>query len=93
MNTGQTDKMAAADGQTSDIAQRVIETIAAQLALPTERVTPNASFQDDLKADSLAVAQLILGLEETFDVMVPDEQAEKLRTVADAIAFVEDRAR
>ncbi len=73
----------------SETAQRVIETIASELGLPADRVILASSFQRDLKADSLAVAQLILALEETFDIMVPDKEAEKMTTVDDAVRFVE----
>jgi acyl carrier protein len=73
----------------SQTAERVIETIASQLELPAERVTLDATFQEDLKADSLAVAQLILAFEETFDIAVPDDEAERIASVSDAVAFIE----
>lgn len=73
----------------SPTAERVIETIASQLELPAERVTLEATFQEDLKADSLAVAQLILAFEETFAISVPDDEAEKIASVQDAVTFIE----
>ena len=73
----------------SKTAQRVIETISSQLELPAERVTLEATFQEDLKADSLAVAQLILAFEEVFDVAVSDDQAEEFKSVGDAVTFIE----
>ncbi|PID39777.1 MAG: acyl carrier protein [Deltaproteobacteria bacterium] len=73
----------------SPTAERVIETISSQLELPAERVTLDAQFQEDLKADSLAVAQLILAFEETFGISVPDDEAEKIGSVSDAVTFIE----
>ena len=74
-----------------NIAARVMEAIAAQLELPLEEVRPESSFAEDLKADSLTVMELVLALEDTFDVAASDEEIDWLRTVKDAIKFVEER--
>ncbi|MBW2732629.1 MAG: acyl carrier protein [Deltaproteobacteria bacterium] len=71
------------------IAARVIETIAAQLELSRKEVQPEATFTEDLKADSLAVMELLLALEDTFDVQASDEEIDQMRTVQDAVQFVE----
>ena len=62
--------------------------IAEQLGLGLEQVTDDAKFIDDLGADSLDVVELVMALEEEFDVEIADEQAEKIQTVGDAIEFI-----
>lgn len=74
-----------------EIAARVIETIAAQLELPAEEISPASTFTEDLKADSLAVMELVLALEDAFDVQASDDEIDWMRTVKDAIKFVEQR--
>ena len=70
-----------------------IKTIfAEQLGVKPEEVTPNASFVDDLGADSLDTVELIMALEEEFNVEIPDEDAEKMKTVGDAIKYIEEKA-
>jgi len=59
-----------------------------QLDAKAEAVTESASFIDDLGADSLAVVELVLALEETFGVTIPDDKAEELRTVGDAVTYI-----
>ncbi len=66
--------------------------IAEQLGVKPEEVTPNASFVDDLGADSLDTVELIMALEEEFSVEIPDEDAEKMKTVGDAIKYIEEKA-
>ena len=66
--------------------------IAEQLGVKPEEVTPNASFVDDLGADSLDTVELIMALEEEFNVEIPDEDAEKMKTVGDAIKYIEEKA-
>ena len=58
-----------------------------------EEVTPSASFVDDLGADSLDVVELVMGLEEEFDIEIPDEDAEKISTVADAVSYIEEKTK
>ena len=66
--------------------------IAEQLGVKPEEVTPEASFIDDLGADSLDTVELIMALEEEFGIEIPDEDAEKMRTVGDAIRYVGQKA-
>ncbi|WP_318342459.1 acyl carrier protein [Acinetobacter sp. 16] len=72
-----------------NIANRIKEIIIEQLRVNEEDVLPNASFTDDLGADSLAVVELIMAFEEEFGIEIPDEDAEKLLTVRDAINYIE----
>lgn len=72
----------------SDVAERVKKIICEQLDVPEEDVVPTASFVDDLGADSLDQVELIMAMEEEFDVSIPDEDAEKIITVQDAIDYV-----
>lgn len=68
--------------------QRLQKIIAEQLSVNEEDVTDDASFIDDLNADSLDLVELIMSLEEEFNVKIPDEEAEKIRTVRDAKEFL-----
>jgi acyl carrier protein len=72
-----------------EIAQKVISIVASQLELEADQVKPESSFTEDLKADSLAVVELVLALEENFGVEIPDEETEKIKTVGDAITYIE----
>ncbi len=76
----------------SNVQEKVRAIIAEQLGVKPEQVTPQASFIDDLGADSLDTVELVMALEEEFGVEIPDEEAEKLVTVGDAIKYVEDKA-
>ncbi|HEY8394929.1 MAG TPA: acyl carrier protein [Thermaerobacter sp.] len=69
--------------------QRVREIIVEQLGVDEASVTPEARFIDDLGADSLDIVELIMALEEEFDLEIPDEDAEKIVTVGDAIQYIE----
>ncbi len=69
---------------------RVMEIIAEQLQIDREQVTLEASFVDDLGADSLDTVELVMALEEEFDVEIPDDDAEKIRTVQDAIRYMKE---
>lgn len=71
------------------IEQQMIDIIAEQLSVEKDKVVPNASFVDDLGADSLDLVELIMAMEEAFDVEIPDEEAEKINTVQNAIDFVQ----
>lgn len=68
---------------------RVKEIIAEQLGVDGDQVTDNASFTDDLGADSLDTVELVMALEEEFDLEIPDEDAEKIGTVGDAIKYLQ----
>lgn len=71
------------------IEEKIKSIIAEQLGVKAEEVTPQASFIDDLGADSLDTVELIMALEEEFNVEIPDEDAEKMATVGDAIKYIE----
>jgi acyl carrier protein len=68
---------------------KVKEIVAEQLGVDVEEVTAEASFIDDLGADSLDTVELVMALEEEFGIEIPDEDAEKISTVKDAIAYIE----
>nr|WP_255494417.1 acyl carrier protein [Desulfopila sp. IMCC35008] len=71
------------------IEQEMIDIIVEQLSVEKDKVVPNASFVDDLGADSLDLVELIMAMEEGFDIEIPDEDAEKISTVQDAIDYVQ----
>ena len=73
--------------------EKVKQIISEQLGVDEGEVTPSASFVDDLGADSLDTVKLVMALEEAFDVEIPDEDAEKIRTVQDAIDYIDKRAK
>jgi acyl carrier protein len=72
----------------SDVAEKVKNIICEQLDVSEEVVIPIASFVDDLGADSLDQVELIMAMEEEFDITIPDEDAEKIATVQDAIDYI-----
>jgi acyl carrier protein len=74
----------------TDIEKRVKQIIMEQLGVSEEEVKPEASFVDDLGADSLDLVELVMALEEEFGQEIPDEDAEKIVTVADAFNYVND---
>jgi len=77
----------------SDTAEaRVKEIIVEELGVEADKVTSEASFVDDLGADSLDTVELVMALEEEFGIDIPDEDAEKMRTVGDAVAYIEENA-
>ncbi len=71
---------------------KIRQIIADQLGVKKEEVTDNAKFVDDLGADSLDTVELVMALEEEFGVEIPDEEAEKLLTVGDALRYIEEKA-
>ncbi len=73
------------------VEEKIKSIIAEQLGVKPEEVTPQASFIDDLGADSLDTVELIMALEEEFNVEIPDEDAEKMTTVGDAIKYIESK--
>ncbi|MEB6300662.1 acyl carrier protein [Mammaliicoccus sciuri] len=68
---------------------KVKDIIVDRLGVDAEKVTPEASFKDDLGADSLDIAELVMELEDEFDMEIPDEEAEKISTVGDAVKYIE----
>ncbi|MBF0387678.1 MAG: acyl carrier protein [Candidatus Omnitrophica bacterium] len=75
------------------VSDKVKSIIAEQLGVKIEEVKPEASFIDDLGADSLDTVELIMALEEEFNVEIPDEDAEKMTKVGDAISYVEGKSK
>jgi acyl carrier protein len=71
------------------VEERIKEIIVDQLGVSGDEIVPEASFIDDLGADSLDTVELVMALEEAFDIEIPDEDAEKMTTVADAIKYLE----
>jgi len=70
------------------VEERVKKIIAEQLDVDADEIVPEASFVDDLGADSLDLVELVMAMEEAFDIEISDEEAEKLRTVQDAIDYI-----
>lgn len=77
----------------SEIAAQVKNTIVDKLGVDAEEVTPEKSFTNDLGADSLDTVELIMEFEKEFGISIPDDQAEKISTVGDAIAYIENNAK
>ncbi len=75
------------------VQDRVKQIIVEQLGVDEAEVTPSASFVDDLGADSLDTVELVMAFEEAFDLEIPDEEAEKIRTVQDAITSIEQHGK
>lgn len=74
-----------------DIEAQITEIICEQLDVKPEDVEPAKTFTDDLGADSLAIVELVLALEEKFDVKIPDDEVDKIKTVGDAIEYIKGR--
>ena len=75
----------------ASIAERVKQIIVEQLGVDESQVEDNASFVDDLGADSLDIVELVMAFEEAFELEIPDEDAEKIATVKDAITYIENK--
>ena len=73
------------------VQEKITEIIVEQLGVKPEEVVPEASFVDDLGADSLDTVELVMAFEEEFGADIPDEDAEKLQTVGDAIKYVSEK--
>ena len=76
----------------ASVAERVKQIIVEQLGVDEAQVDMNASFVDDLGADSLDIVELVMAFEEAFEIEIPDEDAEKIATVKDAVEYIENRA-
>ena len=77
------------DSQTME--SRVTDLIVEQLGVSKAEALPKASFIDDLGADSLDIVELVMSLEEEFDIEIPDEDAEKIQTIDDAVSYLKER--
>lgn len=78
--------------KTTEIEARVKKIVVEQLGVKDEEVTTDASFVDDLGADSLDTVELVMALEEEFETEIPDEDAEKIVTIKDAVNYIVNRA-
>jgi acyl carrier protein len=76
----------------SDVAERVKKIVVEHLGVEADKVTENASFIDDLGADSLDTVELVMAFEEEFGCEIPDDAAEKIHTVQDAIAYIQEHS-
>ena len=75
----------------TDLETQVADIIVEQLGATREEIVPEASFIDDLGADSHDIVELVMAMEERFDIEIPDDDAEKIQTIGDAIAYLKDR--
>ena len=73
------------------IEDKIKAIVAEQLGVSEDEVTPEASFTDDLGADSLDIVELVMAIEEEFGLEIPDDDAEKIQSIGDAISYVEER--
>lgn len=77
----------------SQVTDKVIDIVCEQLGVNKEKVSADTSFINDLGADSLDQVELVMEFEDEFDLNIPDEEAEKIQTVGDAIRYIEDKAK
>ncbi len=75
----------------SDMEEKVKDIIVEELGVERDKLTDNASFMEDLGADSLDTVELVMAFEKEFDIDIPDEEAEKLRTVGDALKYLHEK--
>jgi acyl carrier protein len=75
------------------VVEKIKSIIAEQLGVKSEEIKPESSFVDDLGADSLDTVELVMALEEEFGIEIPDEDAEKMATVGEAIKYIEDKVK
>src|SRR5213075_3134012 len=80
-------------GSMAAVEERVKKIIAEQLGVEEDDVVPDAKFVEDLGADSLDTVELVMAFEEAFDIEIPDEDAEKIRTVKDAVDYIDKHAK
>jgi len=76
----------------ASVLEKIKEIVSEQLDVSQDEITPESSFVDDLGADSLDLTELIMAMEDEFDLEIDDEEAQKLRTVQDAIKYIESKA-
>jgi len=73
------------------VEERIRQLIVEQLGVSVEEIRPEVSFLDDLGADSLDIVELVMAMEEEFDVEIPDDDAEKIQTIGDAFAYIKEK--
>jgi acyl carrier protein len=73
------------------VAERVKSVVVEEFSVPESQVTESASFEGDLKADSLMVVELIMSLEDEFDIEIPEDEAQEITTVGDAVRYIEGK--
>lgn len=74
------------------VEEKVVGIVSEQLSVPKEEIQRASSFVDDLKADSLDVVELVMEFEDEFEITIPDDDYEKIRTVGDAIDYIEEKS-
>jgi acyl carrier protein len=79
--------------QPVSVEERVIEIVSEQMGVAKDQITRDTSFVNDLGADSLDTVELVMEFEEEFDITIPDEEAEKIQTVGQAIQYIEDHSK
>ena len=75
----------------SDVEAKLVDLLVDELGLDRDKITVDAAFEEDLEVDSLGVVELLMALEDNFDVKIPDEEAEQISTVGEAIDLVEQK--
>jgi acyl carrier protein len=80
-------------GSTVSVEERVIEIVSEQMGVAKDQITKDTSFVNDLGADSLDTVELVMELEEEFDITIPDEKAEEIQTVGQAVAYIEEHTK
>jgi acyl carrier protein len=76
----------------SEITEKVMDIVCKQLNVSKDQLKPETSFANDLSADSLDIVELVMEIEDQFGVSIPDEEAEKIQTIGDAIKYIEEHA-
>jgi len=74
-----------------DVEQKVTAILTEKLGVPNSQITPDASFVKDLGIDSLDYAELVMEFEQTFDIKIPDNDAEKMQTIGEAVAYIQSK--
>ena len=74
-----------------DVEQKVTAILTEKLGVPNSQITPDASFVKDLGIDSLDYAELVMEFEQTFDIKIPDDDAEKMQTIGEAVAYIQSK--
>ena len=74
------------------VEEKVIDLVSNQLDTPSDDIAKESSFVDDLKADSLDIVELVMALEDEFDIKIPDEDYDKIKTVGDVITYIDEKS-